>query len=548
MITSAPFELTLPPDLELAVASRVESVTADRVGPRIWERDATVWGAADQPEVANRLGWLDSPTGMAPAVAELEALRDECVAEGLTDVVLLGMGGSSLAPEVLRRSWGTVPGALRLHVLDSTDPDAVLAVERATEPASTLHLVSTKSGGTIETLSLFRHFHARTAAAVGAGVAGRHFVAITDPGSSLADLAAQHDFRFTFLNDPDIGGRYSALSYFGLVPGALAGVPVGELLARARTAAVECRREQDNPGVWLGAVWGELAAHGRDKLTWVVSERVSGFGLWVEQLIAESTGKEGKGILPVVEEPLGAPEAYGPDRVFAYVRDSAGSAALDAGVAALAAAGHPVLTLGVDSLEDLGGLFFLTEFATAVAGRVLGINPFDQPNVQEAKDATAGVLGGYSQAGALPEVPAAEEGALRALTGRLGPPAYAAVMAYGPPSDAVDGAVAGLRVALRDGTHSATTFGYGPRFLHSTGQLHKGGPPTGVFLQLVSEVREDVDVPEAGYTFATLRNAQAIGDLEILRRHGLPAEQVRLSGDLATGIARLTDQIKGMLR
>jgi hypothetical protein len=429
-------------------------------------------------------------------------------------------------------------------VLDSTDPGAVRALESSLDLSKTLFLVSSKSGGTIETLSHFRYFFERT------GGKGEQFAAITDPGSPLQELAEQRGFRRVFRNDPDIGGRYSVLSYFGLVPAALMGVDVGAVLERAQIAEQVCRHDDhssNNSGLWLGLAMGELANNRRDKLTFVVEEPLSSFGLWVEQLIAESTGKHGKGTLPVADEPVGSPDVYGDDRVFVHLR-AEGKGAHDDQLGDLARAGHPVFTLDAEGPEDLGRIFFFAEFATAVCGWVLEINPFDQPNVQEAKDNTAKVLEQFESEGALPEVE--EEGtdeALRELLGEAEPPGYVAIMGYVEPSEAFDEAIAGLRTAIRDATRCTTTFGYGPRFLHSTGQFHKGGPPTGLFLQLVHDGDEDLEIPEAGYTFGTLKNAQAIGDLQTLRAHGLPAERVRLQGDAAQGVRDLTERIKELI-
>jgi glucose-6-phosphate isomerase len=492
---------------------------------------------------------------MLEHVAALEEFARGCRADGLTDAVLLGMGGSSLAPEVLRRSFAAERGepedALRLHVLDSTDPGAVLAVERAIELERTLFLVSSKSGGTIEPMSLFKHFWARVSEKAGEA-AGSHFAAITDPGTSLAELAEQHGFRQTFINDPDIGGRYSALSYFGLVPAALIGADVEALLDRAgvaEQASVSYDATAANSGLWLGVTLGALAGQGRDKLTFIVSEPVSSFGLWAEQLVAESTGKQERGVLPVADEPLGPPEVYGDDRVFTYLRNvDEPDAKLDEGVAALRKAGAPVLTLSVHGAADLGRIFFFAEFATAIAGWALQINPFDQPNVQQAKDNTAKVLAEFESSGRLPELADADDDQLRKLLGEAGPPAYVAIMGYVQPSDEFDAAVAELRSAIRDATKATTTFGYGPRFLHSTGQFHKGGPRVGRFLQLLHDGQEDVEIPGAPYSFRTLKNAQAIGDLNTLRELGLPAERVRLEGaDPAAALRDLTTRIRQLL-
>ena len=346
-------------------------------------------GARGTPEVTDRLGWLTIADKMIEDAGALDDLVAGCKADGLTDAVLLGMGGSSLAPEVFRLSYGQREDGLRLHVLDSTEPLQIAAVEAEIDVAKTLFLVSTKSGGTIETLSLFKYFHALQGD-------GSHFVAVTDPGSSLVDLAEEHGFRHTFLNDPEIGGRYSALSYFGLVPAALAGIDVRPILEGAQVAEQACsdfENPEANAGLWLGLALGELARAGRDKLTFVVDDPLASFGIWAEQLVAESTGKEGRGILPIADEPLLPADAYGPDRVFLHLRNTdAPDARHDEHIAALAKAGHPTITVQAGGPDDLGRVFFLSEFATAVVGWVLEINPYDQPNVQQAKDATQKVL------------------------------------------------------------------------------------------------------------------------------------------------------------
>jgi transaldolase/glucose-6-phosphate isomerase len=544
----ATFESNIPDELEPAIAARVKQATEEDVARRVWRRDESLWGGPG-PEIGDRLGWLTISDTMLEHCADLKAFAQACREDGLTDAVLLGMGGSSLGPEVIRRSFGDGTDGMRLHVLDSTDPGAVLEAERAIDLKSALFIVSSKSGGTIETLSQFRYFHARASEALGAEEAGKHFVAITDPDTSLAELAREKGFLHTFVNDPEIGGRYSVLSYFGLVPAALMGVDVGAVLERAQIAEQVCRHDDhssNNSGLWLGIAMGELAQHRRDKLTFVVEDPISSFGLWVEQLIAESTGKEGRGTLPVADEPLGAPDSYGDDRVFLYLRDKDGGK-LQSQMTDLANAGHPVFTLSAEGPEDLGRIFFFAEFATAVAGWVLGINPFDQPNVQEAKDNTQKVLQRYADDGRLPEVAESDDNGLRDLLQQAEPPHYVAIMGYVQPSERFDKAIAGLRAAIRDARKVTTTFGYGPRFLHSTGQFHKGGPKTGVFLQLVHDGPDDVEIPDAGYTFGTLKNAQATGDLETLKAHGLPAERVRLEGDPAEAVEALTRRIEEML-
>jgi transaldolase / glucose-6-phosphate isomerase len=447
---------------------------------------------------------------------------------------------------VLRQSFGRVKGALGLHVLDSTDAGQILDVESKLDLEHTIFIVSTKSGGTIETLSLAKYFESRLG-----GDAGEQFIAITDPGSSLIELAEQHGWRRVFQADPDIGGRYSALSHFGMVPAAFAGIDIRAILEKAQVAEQRCQPHEqsvDNSGLWLGLLVGELALRGRDKLTFVVDEPIASFGLWAEQLVAESTGKHGKGILPVAGEPLGPPESYGEDRVFLHIRNSENpDAERDAAVEALTDAGHATVVVNIQDATDLGSLFFFAEFATAVAGWVLEINPFDQPNVQEAKDNTGKVLEGYSEDGRLPEAEDADDAKLKALLDQLGPGKYLAIMGYLEPTDAFEEAVCGLRSAVCGRRRVATTFGYGPRFLHSTGQFHKGGPKSGVFLQLIHDDERDAEVPEAGYSFNTLKNAQAIGDLQTLREHGLPAERVRLEGDPVQALERLTQKIEEML-
>ena len=529
----------LPADVQGLVAERVKRALGEKVAQRVWRRDASLWGGVGVPEIEDRLGWLTVSETMLEHAPELQAFAEGLREEGFTDAVLLGMGGSSLGPEVINRSFGEVPGGLRLQVLDSTHPDVVRSVQESVDLERTLFIVSSKSGGTIETLSHYRHFKT---------LAGpSQFVVVTDPGSPLERLAADNDLRRTFLNPPDIGGRYSVMSLFGLVPAAVMGVNIEALLHRCQVAEQNCAHydsSESNSGLWLGATIGELARAGRDKLTFFVSRPIESFGLWAEQLVAESTGKQGRGILPVADEPLGDPEVYGPDRVFAYLRNAdEPDERLDAAVDALAAAGHPTLTLATHGPADLGRVFFLAEFAVAVAGWALEINPFDQPNVQEAKDATKRVL----DSGQVPSPQPADDAALRALLADAVPPHYVAIMGYLPPSPQLDAAVAELRAAIRAATGAAVTFGYGPRFLHSTGQLHKGGPPTGRFLQLVNDPQRDVEIPGESYSFGTLIAAQSAGDLETLRAHGLPAERVKLEGDPVGAVRGLTDRINRLV-
>ncbi len=529
----------IPAELQGPLAARVKAAVDQGVAQQIWRRDPSLWGGPGVPEIEDRLGWLTVSETMLEYAPELHEFADRCRDEGYTDAVLLGMGGSSLGPEVIRRSFGQIPDGLALQVLDSTHPDVVLDVQESVDLERTIFIVSSKSGGTIETLSHYRHFKELARP--------EQFVVVTDPGSPLERLAHDDGLRRAFLNTPDIGGRYSVLSLFGLVPAALMGVNIEALLHRCQVAEQNCAHydsSESNSGLWLGAAFGELARQGRDKLTFFVSRPIESFGLWVEQLIAESTGKRGRGILPVADEPLGSPDAYGQDRVFAYLRHvDDPDEALDREIEQLSDAGHPTITVPAHGAVDLGRIFFLSEFAVAVAGWVLEINPFDQPNVQEAKDNTKRVL----DSGSIPELEVADDERLRALLADAQPPHYVAIMGYVPPSDEFDRAIEDLRTRIRAATGAATTFGYGPRFLHSTGQLHKGGPPTGRFLQLTSDPQRDAEIPGAGYSFGKLIAAQAAGDLQTLRSHDLPAERVNLGGDPMAGIEQLSERIDRVL-
>jgi len=532
---------------------------------RIWARDHTVW-RPDPAEITNRLGWLHTAEVMLKQRHRLQELADSVLTEGYTDVLLLGMGGSSLAPEVLSNVFGgQLANMPTLAVLDSTEPGAILAHAERLNPARTLFIVSTKSGGTVETLSFFKFFYNWAANALGAARTGEHFVAITDPGSKLADLADRYTFRTTFLNDPSIGGRYSALSYFGMVPAALLGVNVEILLNRALAMARNCAASNspihgDNQGAWLGAILGELAKAGRDKVTFVTSPALANFGDWLEQLIAESTGKGGTppsvrgrpvgGILPVVGEPLGPPDVYGQDRLFVHLRLD-GDSTYDARVQELEGGGHPVIRLHLRDVYDLGEQFFLWEMATAVAGHRLGINPFDQPNVEAAKVLARQAVAAYSETGALPEdVPtpltaeALDEFLIQARTGD-----YIALQAYLQPTAETDKLLLASRVRLRDRLKLATTIGYGPRFLHSTGQLHKGDAGNGLFIQLTSDSRRDASIPdEAGaptsiMTFGVLIRAQALGDKRALLDAGRRVLHFHLGSDVAGGLELLAESL-----
>jgi glucose-6-phosphate isomerase len=503
----------LPQQLQESVAGRLARFDRDGVIGRIWGGDHTVW-RDDPTEITDRLGWLTVHEQMRERLSELEAFADACAADGLTHAVLAGMGGSSLAPEVLRSTFGVAPRRLDLAVLDTTHPDHILAVERSLPLDRTLFVIASKSGTTTETLSHFAYFWDKVPD-------GSRFVAITDPGTPLEALARERGFRAAFLNPPDIGGRYSALSYFGLVPGALVGADLEGLLDRAAQAARACGANlpaADNPGAWLGALMGEAALAGGDKLTLVLDGRIHAFGSWVEQLIAESTGKEGKGIVPVDGEDLGPAGVYGSDRLFVSV----GGDALREATRPLQAAGHPAVHLPLGDPIELGGEFFRWEFATAVAGAVLGINPFDQPNVQEAKDATKRLL-------ASGQVPDPGYGDLSALLTEARPGDYVAIQAYLPRTEDISRRLQAARMRLRYRLHVATTVGFGPRYLHSTGQLHKGGPETGVFIQVAEPPEEDLAIPGQPYSFAKLLAAQATGDLESLRTHGRRVARVRLA-------------------
>jgi len=550
-----------------AVDAALARMAGQRVVARIWQHDHTVW-KPDPAEIANRLGWLHSPEAMSENVPRLDALTEAVRAAGYADVLLLGMGGSSLAPEMFGQVFGPESppppgegqgrGNLALAVLDSTDPGAVLAHAERLDPARTLFVVSTKSGTTVETLSFFKFFYNWTADALGADRAGEHFVAITDPGSKLAALAEHYRFRATFLNDPHIGGRYSALSYFGLVPATLAGVDAPRLLERARAMAAACGPDvatEDNPGAWLGATLGELAGAGRDKLTLVTSPAIASFGNWVEQLVAESTGKEGRGILPVVGEPLGTPAAYGDDRFFVYLQLPSPRAGEgwggghNAAIRPLEDAGYPVVRFHLRDCYDLGGQFLLWEIATAVAGHLLGINPFSQPNVESAKVQARAMVEAYLEAGTLPsgEFAPLTGTALREFLTQARPGDYIALQAYVQPTAEADEALQALRIRLRDRYRLATTVGYGPRFLHSTGQLHKGDAGHGLFVQFTADSPRDVPIPdEAGkpassITFGVLEAAQSAGDRQALLAAGRRVIRFHLGSDVIGGLKHSTE-------
>jgi transaldolase/glucose-6-phosphate isomerase len=545
--------------LDAAIAERLARWEGDRVADRLWQKDGSLWAASGKKpdELAAWLGWLDLPGAMRRRVPEFEHLARDIRRDGYTRAAVLGMGGSSLAPELFSKAFG--PSDMELRILDSTHPDAVRGFREWAQSARTVFCVSSKSGSTTEPNA----FHA----AMSAFAPALDFIAITDPGSALADLARTQEFRAIVEGSPDVGGRYSALSVFGLVPAALAGVNLELLLDRALAMADACRRPaQSNPGLRLGAAIGEAALAGRDKLTILTSRRLASFGDWAEQLVAESTGKAGRGIVPIVGEPLADAERYGADRCFVLVTlDDAEAPALAelAELAELASAleglGHPVVRIGLSDVHELGGEFLRWEMATAAAGMILEIDPFDQPNVQESKNATRELLDYFRRDGVLPlppaivsepglaasadpvvlgDTPVSVDGALRALLAAIQPGDYFATLAYLPQDPDAEAALQRMRTAVRDAQGAATTVGFGPRFLHSTGQLHKGGPPSGVFLQLTAGPQRDLPIPGWPESFGTLIAAQALGDLRSLQSRG--RRVLRLHGtDSASLLARL---------
>jgi transaldolase/glucose-6-phosphate isomerase len=518
--------------LEPTVGARLRICARRHTPRRLWGRDPRVW-KEDAPDIARALGWLTVGEHMAQRVPELERFAAGLRAEFDT-AVLCGMGGSGLAARVLAQCIGHASGYPALHVLDSTDARALRSADEL-ELERTLFVIASKSGTTQETWCLFRHFWER------AGHNGAQFIAITDPGSALADLARARGFRALFLNPPDIGGRFSALSYFGLVPAALQGIDIRELLHRAHRMSERCSAlvpPEHSPAAWLGAVLGEAARAGRDKLTVVTSPELRPLGAWVEHLVAESTGKEGRGIVPVVGEALGAPASYGDDRLFAVLTLAEESAKLRGPMEALAAARHPVVWFELDDTYDLGAEFFRWEMAVAMAGIVLRVNPFDQPNVAESKRNAREVLAGCRRV----HSQLADHATVQRFLARIPPGHYLAVQAYVQPCARNDAALAALQARWRDRSRVAVTVGYGPRFLHSTGQLHKGGPPIGHFIQIVERATEDVPIPGEAYGFEDLKHAQADGDLDALARCGRPVLRVAGFEDLTFRRADVSHQ------
>lgn len=558
----------LPAELEKAVAARLAEWDKEGGTRRLWAGDAALWTGSDE---ASWLGWIAVPEQQLDDVAVFAKLREEVRREAFDHVLLLGMGGSSLCPEVLGETFGVVPGWPELLVLDSTDPSQVLSFDRKIDPRKTLFVVSSKSGSTLEPNIFKAYFFDRATAALGPGKAGAHFIAITDPGSNLQKEAERDGFRRVYSGLKNIGGRYSALSNFGMVPAAAMGLDVESLLdeaVRMLQACAPCVPAEDNPGLILGTVMGIAARRGIDKLTLVTSPGLYDLGAWLEQLIAESTGKHGKGIIPVDREKVAAPAVYGADRLFVYVRlEDAPDATQDRSVAALEAAGRPVVRIGVASRADIGEEFVRWEVATAVAGSILGINPFDQPDVEASKVATKALTSEYEKTGRLPEEKAFfEEGpiklfadarnaaALDAAVGgkrslrayleahvaRAGQGDYFGLLAYVPMNEQNEESLQTIRHGVRDSRQVATALGFGPRFLHSTGQAYKGGPNTGVFLQVTCDDPEDVAVPGKNYTFGVVKAAQARGDFQVLAERERRALRVHIGGDLAAGLAALS--------
>jgi len=536
------------------VAARLAAWNDAHVGERLWHSDPSLWPAAPPQDVASRTGWLHLPETMHHELDELCAFAEEVRAEGVQHVVVLGMGGSSLAPDVFARTFGHRAGYPELLVLDSTHPEAVAALARRIDPVRTLFLVSSKSGTTTEPLSFF-HFFWDALRTLGVPP-GRHFVAITDPGTPLEQLAKDRHFRETFLAVPTVGGRYSALTHFGLVPAALAGVDVREILDRARTMDAQCGPGvpvAQNPALDLGAVLGELATHGRDKLTFYASPGFAAFPDWVEQLVAESTGKIGRGIVPVVDEPQLGPERYGTDRLFIEIQEGDRTdPALAAHTGRLESAGQPVVRLRVPDRLDLGQEFFRWELAVAASGMILGIDPYDQPDVEFAKELARKAMAqpaGTSSGTPTPTVMAADAAGLRHAVGAWmstsHPGDYIGIQAYLAPTPETRASLGGLRRRILERQHLATTLGFGPRFLHSTGQLHKGGPPSGLFLQIVDSPKHNLPVPDTDYSFGQLIRAQALGDYQALRQKDRRVLRVDLAGDVPGGLARLAEAFDG---
>ena len=562
---------TLPDSLASAVRQALADWQASGKVGRLWARDPSLWTGADE---GGWLGWLGIVEDQLTHAERLTSLGEEVRAAGFRDAVVLGMGGSSLCPEVLALTFGAQPGSPRLRVLDSTDPAQIKTLGDKVDPACALFIVSSKSGSTLEPNIFKQYFFERVKEAVGADQAGDHFIAVTDPGSKLQKVAEDDGFRHIFHGVPSIGGRYSALSDFGMVPAAIMGVDVARFLERTHRMALACSPRQpaeDNPGVVLGSILGSAANQGRDKVTIIASPGIWDLGAWLEQLLAESTGKQGKGLIPVDHEPVGSPRTYGDDRLFVYVRlESAPDSAQDRAVDALAAAGHPVVRIPVADAYELGAEFFRWEIATAVAGSLIGINPFDQPDVEASKIATRALTDEYEKTGSLPgETPLLDAdgialyadaenssslssdaggdlslvGYLRAHLNRLSAGDYLGLLAYIEMNETHEQRLQEIRRAVRDSKRVATCVGFGPRFLHSTGQAYKGGPNSGVFLQLTCDEAADLAVPGQKYTFGVVKAAQARGDFQVLAERNRRALRVHLGADVAAGLSKLQSAI-----
>jgi transaldolase/glucose-6-phosphate isomerase len=559
---------------ETTVQDAIKRTEAESWTRKIWRKDAALWKQEEnhQKIIRNALGWVTVPDQLYEAADELAAFSARIRNEGFKNVMLLGMGGSSLCPEVFRRTFGKQPDFPELHVLDSTDPATVVAFEAKVDLPHTLFIVASKSGTTIEPLMFYKYFINRMRLIKGER-AGENFVAITDPGTLMEAMATGDKFRRIFLNPADIGGRYSALSYFGMVPAALQGFDFKTLLDRAERAMHACAPAvpaADNPAVRLGAIIGTLANAGRNKLTLSTDPAIASLGLWVEQLVAESTGKEGKGILPVAGEPLGPPDVYGDDRLFVHIAVGIIEPEIENRLRALEAAGHPVVRRVMNDTLDLGEEFYVWEMATAVAGAIMGINPFDQPNVQESKENTRHLLEDYKQDGALVEQTLAVEGRglkvfcddetieqldtssveqfIAAHLRRAGAGDYCALLNYIQETDEHDALIQAIRVHLCNTLHVATTTGYGPRYLHSTGQLQKGGDASGVFVQITADDLTDVLIPGEPFTFSVLKQAQALGDFQSLASRDRRAIRVHLGSDIVAGLRTLLDVVQSAFR
>jgi transaldolase/glucose-6-phosphate isomerase len=569
------FTCNLPESLAQAVSAAIEDWKSRDKAKRLWARDASLWTNTDE---SKWLGWLTITEEQIQNLPGLRKIGEEIRSAGFTQMVLLGMGGSSLCVEVLKLTFGNIPGYPELLVLDSTSPAQIKALETKLDLAKTIFVVSSKSGSTLEPNIFKQYFFERVKQTVGAAEAGKHFIAITDPGSNMQKVAEASGFRHVFFGLPSIGGRYSALSDFGTVPGAIQGLDMTKFLDRADQMVHACSSSvpaNENPGVILGVILGTLQKNGRDKVTIFTSPGISDLGAWLEQLLAESTGKEGRGLIPVDREQIGSPDLYGNDRVFAYLRlETAPDPKQDAAIATIEKSGQPVIRIAVPEIYDLPQEFFRWEFATAVAGSVIGINAFNQPDVEASKIETRKLTEQYEKSGSLPpESPMFEgngaklfsdaknaaalkqsvsrdntlTGYLRAHLNRLGAGDYFALLGYIEMNAANEASLQSMRHAVRDKKRVATCLGFGPRFLHSTGQAYKGGPNSGVFLQITCDDAEDIPVPGQTYTFGIVKAAQARGDFHVLADRNRRALRVHLGADVAAGLATLRKALQEAL-